>query len=88
MIFQKRSHRGGSQAPNRLGDCERGRNRKVLKKPNSFSQVENLHQQAPLPEKSPRSSIESNSNSNHESTVMVPKLSKSDLASYLNEGND
>lgn len=34
------------------------------------------------------SSVESHSNSQEDSTVMVPKLSKSDLASYFNEGNE
>ena len=66
----------------------RGRNKKILGKPNSFTQVENLNHQHNIPNSSKNSSVDSETNSHEESTVMVPKLSKSDLASFLNEAND
>jgi hypothetical protein len=75
----------------------RGRNRRNMRKPNSFSQIDNIHKnryanESQMSKNNMESSqcnlsLDSDSNSN-KSTVMVPKLSKSDVASFLNEGND
>lgn len=64
-----------------------------MRKPNSFTQIDNLnnsrnHQVENNGDSSQRNlSIDSDSNSN-KSTVLAPKLSKSDAASFKHDGND
>ena len=68
-----------------------------MRKPNSFSQIDSLHnnkfanQSQRSKEKMESSqrnlSLDSDSNSN-KSTMMVPKMSQSDVADLLNEGNE
>lgn len=88
LVFQRGSFRGKHPGAPRLGGGDRGRNKRFLGKPNSFTQVENLNLQHNIPNSSKNSSVDSETNSHEESTVLVPKLSKSDLASFLNEVND
>jgi hypothetical protein len=83
MVFHKRSHREGSNAIVRMGESKMNRNKRIMSKPNSFTQIENLD----INSKRSKNSLVSDDDSSQQSNHLVPKLSKSDFASYLNGGN-
>jgi len=87
-IFQKRSQRGRTKISHSGGEFVHSRCKYASRKPNSFSDFKQYQKAQKLPEQKHVSSVDSESNSNNDSAVMVPKLSRSDLASFLNEGNE
>ena len=74
MIFQRRTQ-DHMRNPERLGDKEKVQRKKILRKPNSFSQVEYLENNQILKPIS-NESMDSR-NSSEEKTVMAPKMMKS-----------
>lgn len=84
MVFHKRSLRGGSKAAIKIGGERYNRNNRNMRKPNSFSQIDCIDNNPKQDENSLDDSGDSSQSTNH----LAPKLSKSDFASYLNEGND
>lgn len=74
VIFKKRMS-GHQNRDLRLGDKEKRQRRKILRKPNSFSQVEYLETTNKLDPK--RNESHDSVHSSEENTVMMPKLSQS-----------
>jgi hypothetical protein len=84
MVFHKRSHREGSNAIVRMGESKMNRNKRIMSKPNSLTQIDNLD----INSKRSKNSLVSEDDSSQQSNHLVPKLSKSDFASYVNGGNE
>lgn len=57
------------------------------KKPNSFTNVKDFQKMSNLKEKTD-SSVDSETNSHRDSNILVPKLSGSDLTSFVNDGHN
>ncbi|CAI2378559.1 unnamed protein product [Moneuplotes crassus] len=85
VIFKNRMN-GTQNRDLRLGDKEKFQRRKILRKPNSFSQVEYLETTNKLDPK--RNESHDSVHSSEENTVMMPKLSqKSGLLSTFENKN-
>lgn len=84
MVFHKRSQRGGSKAAIKIGEERYNRNNRNMRKPNSYTQIDCVDNNPKPDESSLDDSEDSSQSINH----LAPKLSNSDFASYLNEGND
>ena len=84
MVFNRRSHRGGSKAAIKIGGERHTRSKRNMRKPNSYTQMDHLD----IHQKQDRNSISDSDDSSHESNHLVPKLLKNDFTSYLNERNN